>query len=182
MAFEIALLPSHQNNLMDNSSSIDHLPPLKGGRLEESSLDRSTLKSSQSTRHKAETNKKLEEITEKLNAIRLQRSALKKYDDGRVYGPKTDYSTVPKKLFSHPHLEYVYGEIMYSPYLTNPKDKYPKAVYTMSDTLKSLKSKGVNFKDLPETEKPYDETQLKRAFIREVCNYNPKFNVPKMVN
>lgn len=70
---------------------------------------------------------------------------------------------------------------MYSPYMTNPKDNYPKETYQMADTLKSLKHKNVAFKDLPAEEKPYDEKQLKKLFIREVCNYNPKFNIPKSV-
>jgi hypothetical protein len=66
--------------------------------------------------------------------------------------------------------------------MTNPKDNYPKETYQMADTLKSLKHKNVAFKDLPDNEKPYDEKQLKKLFIREVCNYNPKFNIPKSVS
>lgn len=125
--------------------------------------------------------KKLDDISKQLSEVRAKRSGLKRYDDGRIYGPKKDYSKVPKKLFSHPKLDFVYGEIMFSPYLTNPKDSYPRTTYTMSDTLKSLKHKNVAFKDLSPEEKPYDESLLKRQFIREVCNYNPKFNIPKAV-
>ncbi len=145
--------------------------------------DRSTLKSpkSRSPKNNAQIQQKLETITKQLADVRLKRTELKKYDDGRIYGPKKDYTTVPKKLFSHPKLDFVYGEIMYSPYMTNPKDNYPKETYQMADKLKSLKHKNVAFKDLPAEEKPYDEKQLKKLFIREVCNYNPKFNVPKSV-
>lgn len=166
---------------MEDQMTGDILPPIKLGGHDDGSMTR-TLRSSQSIRKDAQINKKLEQITEQLKAVRLQRSTLKKHDDGRVYGPKTDYSTVPKKFFSHPRLDYVYGEIMHSPYLTNPKDRYPKAVYTMSETIKELKHKGINFNEIPESERPYDQAQMKRSFIKEVCNYNPKFNIPKAVS
>jgi len=159
----------------------DILPPIKLGGHDDGSMSR-TLRSSQGLPKDTQINKKLEQITEQLKAIRLKRSTLKKYDDGRVYGPKTDYTTVPKKFFSHPRLDYVYGEIMHSPYLTNPKDRYPKAVYTMSETIKELKHKGITFNEIPESERPYDQAQMKRSFIKEVCNYNPKFNIPKTVS
>lgn len=126
--------------------------------------------------------RKLEKITEQLAEVRTKRLTMKRFDDGRIRGPPKDYTTVPKKPFSHPNLGYVFGEIMYSPYLTNPKDSYPRATYTMAETLKEFKQKGLAFKDIPESERPYNEKELKRQFIREVCNYNPKFNIPKMVS
>ena len=129
----------------------------------------------------ANISQKLEDITKQLHEVREKRSKLKSFDSGRIYGPKRDYTTVPKKLFSHPKLDYVYGEIMFSPYMTNPQDNYPQTTYKMAETLKEMKRKNVSFKDLPPEEKPYDETVLKRSFIREVCNYNPKFNVAKSV-
>ena len=129
----------------------------------------------------AEIQKKLSDLTEQLNAVRAQRAAATKVDDGRVYGPKTDYSVVPKKFFSHPKLEYVYGEIMFSPYMNSPKDPYPASTYTMNETIKELKRRNISFHELPEEDKPYDENLIKRSFIKEVCNYNPKFNVPKLV-
>ena len=64
------------------------------------------------------------------------------FDDGRVYTEKTDYTKIPKKKFRHPQLEYTIAEIMHSPYLTNPLNKYPKEVFTMSSKLKELKSAG----------------------------------------
>lgn len=126
--------------------------------------------------------KKLEKISEQLAEVRAKRLTMKRFDDGRVRGPPRDYTSVPKKLFSHPRLEYVYGEIMHSPYMTNPTDRYPKTTYTMVETLKGFKQKGVAFKDIPETEKPYDDMEMKKQFIKEVYNYNPKFNIPKMVS
>lgn len=142
---------------------------------------RSTLRSRTGSRKDVKLQQKLEDITKQLSEVRAKRSELKKFDDGRIYGPKRDYTKVPKKFFSHPKLDIVYGEIMFSPYLTNPKDNYPKSTYEMAETLKELKKKNVAFKDLPPEEKPYDETVLKKQFIREVCNYNPKFNIPKAV-
>jgi hypothetical protein len=138
-------------------------------------------KSRTGSRKDEKLQQKLDGISKQLAEVRAKRTELKKFDDGRIYGPKKDYSKVPRKLFSHPKLEYVYGEIMHSPYLTNPKDNYPKSTYEMAETLKTLKQKNVAFKDLPPEAKPYDESQLKKQFIREVCNYNPKFNIPKAV-
>ena len=159
-----------------STSSISNL------NTERDDLTQRGSKSRSSSRKNAQAQQKLDDITKKLAEIRTKRSELKRFDDGRIYGPKKDYTKVPKKLFSHPKLDFVYGEIMFSPYLTNPQESYPKTTYTMSDTLKSLKQKNLSFKELPPEEKPYDETMLKKMFIREVCNYNPKFNVPKAVS
>jgi hypothetical protein len=144
--------------------------------------DGSMSRDLKSRQRELQLQKKLDKISEQLAEVRAKRMTMKRYDDGRVRGPPRDYTSVPRKLFSHPKLEYVYGEIMHSPYMTNPKDSYPRTTYTMVETLKGFKQKGVAFKDIPETEKPYDDIELKRQFIKEVCNYNPKFNVPKMVS
>lgn len=165
------------SNNMSAAQSFETLP--NGSIITEGDTSTRNLKTRQK---ELQLQKKLEKITEQLAEVRKKRLTMKRFDDGRVRGPPKDYSSVPKKLFSHPKLEFVYGEIMHSPYLTNPRDSYPKTTYTMAETLKELKQKGVAFKDIPESERPYDDAVLKKQFIKEVCNYNPKFNVPKMVS
>jgi len=68
--------------------------------------------------------KKLSELADKLTDIRNQKEALKESNrytktkgDKPVYG---DYSKRPKKLFSHPKLDHVYGQIVFSPYNFSP--------------------------------------------------------------
>lgn len=162
------------------TTASNSLSNLNTGR-DDCTTSRSPKSRSGSRRRDGQLQKKLEDITKQLSEVREKRLKLKKFDDGRVYGPRTDYTKVPRKLFSHPKLEYVYGEIMTSPYLINPIDKYPKANLELSETVKALKHKNIPFKELPPELKPYDETQVKKQFIREVCNYNPKFNIPKAV-
>mmetsp|Transcript_9906 Transcript_9906/g.16609 ORF Transcript_9906/g.16609 Transcript_9906/m.16609 type:complete len:353 (-) Transcript_9906:254-1312(-) len=123
--------------------------------------------------------RKLEMLNKQIADVREKRKEVKPSDDMRVYGPKRDYSKVQKKMFSHPKLDYVYGEIMHSPYLTPPTQSYPQSTYSMPHQLKELKRAGVSFAELPDDLKPYDHEDMKRQFIKEVCNYNPKFNIPK---
>lgn len=68
--------------------------------------------------------KKLSDLADKLAEIRKQKESLKAVNaytktkgDAPIIG---DYSTRPKKLFNHPKLEHVYGQIVFSPYNFSP--------------------------------------------------------------
>ncbi len=121
--------------------------------------------------------KKLEEINKQLAAIRKEREESSSKKSGRVLGKRTDYSKRPKKSFHHPNLEYVMGELIYSPYRTHPLAKYPEETFRMNDKLKDLRKSGCKFDDLPEQEKPYDVQQVRKSFVKEIANYNPGFNI-----
>ncbi len=74
----------------------------------------------------------------------------------------------------HPNLEYVYGQVLYSPYLTKPLDPYPQKTLKGVDKLNELKNKGYSkFKDIPQGERPYDVKAAKKEFIKEVIMYHP---------
>lgn len=77
--------------------------------------------------------------------------------------------------FSHPNLEYLYAENVYSPYNIKPKEKYPRETYDIADKVRDLKNKGLKYRDIPPEEKPFDEKVMKKAFIKEVVLYNPSY-------
>jgi hypothetical protein len=129
---------------------------------------------------KLEIQNNLASLDAQLAEIRVKRSALARFD-GRVHSPSKKHD-LKKKVFSHPKLEYVYGEIMHSPYLTAPTENYPRSTYDMAESLKEFKKLGIPFKELPPDQRPYDENEMKKLFIKEVCNYNPRFNIPKSVS
>jgi hypothetical protein len=59
---------------------------------------------------------KLRDIEDKLHAIRKRKKELEiEEDKSRNRSPPKDYSKPLKAYFHHPHLEYVYGEIVHSP-------------------------------------------------------------------
>ena len=76
----------------------------------------------------ANTNDSVEKyavITKRLDEIKRAKEALlRESGNTSAFQSKpdliADYSSRPKKLFSHPKLEFVYGEIVYSPYMISP--------------------------------------------------------------
>ncbi len=132
-------------------------------------------------RRKSTASEKLEAINKQIADIRKQRQEATA-SDGRVMGLRIDYSQRPKKTFHHPKLEYVYGEIVYSPYMTKPQEKYPEETFQMVGKLRDMKKKGLSFSDVPHEEKPYNERSVKNKFISEVVNYNPCFSPPEYVS
>jgi hypothetical protein len=38
---------------------------------------------------------------------------------------------------------------------------------------------GIKYKELEETEKPFEYIELRKQFIAEICNYNPSFGDKK---
>ena len=68
---------------------------------------------------------------------------------------------------------------MFSPYLSNPLQNYPKEVFQMSTKLKELKKAGIKYNQLHDTEKPFEYSKIRQQFIKEICNYNPSFGDKK---
>ena len=167
----------------DKGVEFELLPPTMGelgGQNSFSTLglysqDGRTGASKKSTKVSAE--EKLKKINEELAKVRKEREEASQKRTGRVLGKRTDYSKVPKKSFHHPKIEYLYGEIMYSPYLTPPLQTYSKKTFEVSDKLKDLKRKGLKFEEIPDEEKPYDAKSMRNKFIKDIANYNPGFNV-----
>ncbi len=120
----------------------------------------------------------IDELAVKINEIRKQRLEMDhKYTNSKAKKKKADPNRHKFKLeFHHPNLEYVYGQVLYSPYLTKPLDPYPEKTLKGVDKLNELKSKGYyKFEDIPEEERPYDVKQAKKEFIKEVIKYHPSY-------
>lgn len=136
-------------------------------------------------RNKKSAEERLKEINEKIAKIREERAALSRMGKGRVQGKRVDYAQSPKKPpFHHPQLEYVYGEIMNSPYLTNPIDyHYDDEMFEMDAKLKQLRQRGRKYEKLPEYERLYDVKEVKKSFIKKVAYYvKPPVSPLKKVN
>ena len=101
--------------------------------------------------------KKLAKIDEELAEVARQKNILDPKKDKKHFPKKIDRSKKPKKSFSHPKLDFVYGEVAFSPYLTKPLDPYPETTFTVVEDLRELKRQGVNKIDkLPKDKQPYD--------------------------
>ncbi|KAJ1410389.1 hypothetical protein B484DRAFT_482772, partial [Ochromonadaceae sp. CCMP2298] len=118
---------------------------------------------------KSQIIQKLQSLNGQLAEVRAARKMVK--NDGRVSsGPKS--LQLAKKHFSHPKLDYIYGEIMYSPYLTPPSESYPRTTYTITEQLKEYRGLGCEFENIPAELRPYDPKVLKKLLIKEVCHYS----------
>ena len=144
---------------------------------------------------------KLERITQQLAEVRAERAAIttnkssvkrkkgkKNVETSRPVSPALSLPgspgsksnsglsfAKPKLKLLHPKLDLVFGEIMYSPYMTKPQDEYSKKMYRMNEKLKELKTHDVRIKDLPPKERPYNFTDIKEQFVDEVINFNPSY-------
>lgn len=59
---------------------------------------------------------KIKDIESKLREIRSKKKEMElESDKSRVRSPPRDYSKPLKAYFHHPHLDYVFGEIVHSP-------------------------------------------------------------------
>jgi hypothetical protein len=108
---------------------------------------------------------------------RHNRSTCRGYDSSKLISGKNRKIEKPRSIldFSHPNLEYVYAETVYSPYMIKPKDKYPKEIYEIANKVRDLKNKGLKFREIPAEERPYDPDAMKAAFVNEVILYNPSY-------
>ena len=127
----------------------------------------------------SEAKAKLEKIMIELEKVKAEKIALNPAKARKNLAPPINHAEKPKKTFSHPKLDFIYGEVMSSPYLTKPLDPYPREVFTVVHQLRELKRQGVKaIKDLPAEKQPYNPTKTRNAFIREVVNYEVSF-LPK---
>ena len=119
--------------------------------------------------------KKLASIDEQLAEVARQKEALEPKKD-KHYTKKIDHSKKPKS-FSHPKLDFVYGEVAFSPYLTKPLILTRDNFY--EEELRELKRLGVNkINKLPKNKQPYDPKKVYKTFIDDVINYEVSF-LPK---
>ena len=81
-----------------------------------------------------------------------------------------------KLKFRHPNEDRVFGEIVYSPYMTKPEVKYNRKMYTVQAKLAELRKDGLSVRDLPESERPYDIKETRKALIKEVHEFEPRFS------
>lgn len=127
----------------------------------------------------SDAQKKLEKINAEIEKVKAEKLALNPHKERKRIAPAINHAEKPKKSFSHPKLDFIYGEILSSPYLTPPLDPYPKEVFSTVNTLRELKRQGVKaIADLPRDRQPYNPKKHKNLFIREVVNYEVSF-LPK---
>ena len=108
---------------------------------------------------------KLDSVEVQIEEVRRQRELLAPKKDVKHYTKKIDHSKKPKKSFNHPKLEFVYGEVAHSPYLTKPLDPYPQSTFSVVEELRELKRKGVKrIAKLPKNKQPYDPKKIKNIF------------------
>ena len=105
---------------------------------------------------------KLDTVTAQIEEVRRRRELLAPKKTKKHYTKKIDHSKKPKKSFNHPKLEFVYGEVAHSPYLTKPLDPYPESTFHVVEELRELKRKGVKrIAKLPKDKRPYDPNKIK---------------------
>lgn len=134
----------------------------------------------------AELDAKLIQLTEDLAKIQAERKEFAKVSSTKYVNkhlPKfkpqktVAHKTYGKYEFWHPHLELAIGEIMYSPYLTNPMKPYPKSTFEMVHKLREIRSEDKDFKDIEN--KPYDPDKLRKKYIKDIMHFNPSFKSTK---
>jgi hypothetical protein len=127
----------------------------------------------------SEAQLKLDKVTIELEQIKRAKLELNPHKARKRLAPPINHAEKPKKSFHHPKLEYIYGEIVCSPYLTPPLENYPKEVFKVIEDLRELKRNGVkSISKLPKTKQPYDVKKIRNTFIKDVINYEVSF-LPK---
>ena len=118
----------------------------------------------------------VDELTKKIQDIKDERRKMAEEGQYKSKSKKKrePYKPILKPPLHHPSLEYIFGQVLYSPYLTSPLDAYNHKTLKGIDELNELKNKGyANFKDIPDDLRPYDPKEAKKEFIKEILNYNP---------
>jgi hypothetical protein len=122
---------------------------------------------------------KLDKVAAEIEEVRKRKELLAPKKEKKTYNTKKIDHRKPKRQLIHPKLDYVYGEVAFSPYLTKPLDPYPETTFTMVEELRELKRKGVKkIEHLPEDKRPYDPKKIKDIFINDVLKYEVSF-LPK---
>lgn len=123
---------------------------------------------------------KLEEINNRLALVR-RKIAGRKFESQKsistaISSKKNSQTTSSYKKMHHPNLEYIFGEVVYSPYMTKPLDPYPKETFLIPEKLRELRQSGSKLKELPKDQQPFDVEAVKTRFIEEVVNYKDNFS------
>lgn len=130
---------------------------------------------------------KLDEINQQLAAVRLKLATLQHDNKSPHKSPPREHGDKHgekhgkyKSAFHHPKLDLVMGEIVNSPYMTAPMDRYPQETFSVPQKIQELKNKH-SAEDIPREELPYDVNEIKHRFLDEVVNYNVSYAAPHMV-
>lgn len=128
-------------------------------------------------------NTKLEEINKQLAEVR-QKLAEKHGQDhthhARKKSPKQTQHGRKKPELHHPKLDFVLGEVVFSPYMTKPLDPYPQETFEVPKKLHDLRRKlnsSESMANVPKDELPYDVEYIKDRFLREVANFSVSFSI-----
>jgi hypothetical protein len=121
----------------------------------------------------------IDELQRKINEVRKQREAIghenqsKSPHKKRIKSPEIKKKKKNKDALYHPNLAYILGEIVHSPYMTSPLEKYPTRTFTIVEELRTLKREGKKYKDLPKDKRPYKIDDIKKTFVKEVVEFKP---------
>ncbi len=133
----------------------------------------------------------LTELTKQINEIRRLRREFEKSnsDEGTSAAVKAlnekkkieiqKQMALEKKMKStlyHPNLEYILGEVVHSPYMTKPLDKYPEKTFTLVHELREYKRQGIKYKDLPKEKVPYSVEEIKKTFVNDIMHFKPNYS------
>lgn len=89
----------------------------------------------------------IDELQRKINEVRRQREAIGHENQSKSPHKKriksdTKKTKKKKDALYHPNLAYILGEIVHSPYMTSPLEKYPTRTFTIVEELRTLKREG----------------------------------------
>lgn len=115
---------------------------------------------------------KLEEINQQLAEVRKQKQELEKPVKRKSIKLEKKGS---KNSFHHPKLDYVMAEVVYSPYMTKPNEKYSEDTLKVPEKLRELKKLGSKLKDIPPELQPFDVEKVKEKFIEDVVKYTVSY-------
>ena len=160
-----------------------------------------TSKRSSETKQKPTAEEKLKGIELKLREVREKRKfmeieklakeeeAFEALSGHKKKKPKKKFQLkkIPVKKsnkleFHHPYVDYIFADVVNSPYMTKPLDHYPKATFTIVEQLRELKRKGIKFSDIPKDKQPYNIDEVRNTFIEEVVKFHANYNVTAVHN
>lgn len=142
----------------------------------------SSIVSSLSKKKGTDTQGKLNAINQQLAEVRKKLADRHSSQQVKHHKPKEKQTIQTKrksakKTFHHPKLDFVLGEVVFSPYMTKPLDPYPQETFEVPKKLHELKKKVVEGSDVPKDELPYDVDFVRNRFIHEVANFSVSFNM-----
>lgn len=142
----------------------------------------SSIVSGLSKRKGTDTQGKLDAINQQLAEVRKKLADRHSSQQLKHHKPKEKQTIQSKrkstkKTFHHPKLDFVLGEVVFSPYMTKPLDPYPQETFEVPKRLHELKKKVVKGSELSKDELPYDVDFVRNRFIHEVANFSVSFNM-----